>query len=257
MNPGGMPPPQGPPRKKRYLFSFIIVVLLVGLVSAMVSTYLVFQLLGDRDGAQAAREPVQATEPGLKTGETLPAAATDPRPDTESATAESGTSTMDQTVDAAAQVTIEPDQVDATSPAEAVAGGQAAIAEELAIEVPDAIYEEQPADPETQLDAVPVAPAETGTTVVVDTPPSQPAPSPSYASYATNPEIWRRLDEFEIRGIMSRGAKVLIFDSRTQKARTYTPGDLIDGALSLRVAKILSGEIQFTDNEGSIFTKAF
>ena len=88
-------------------------------------------------------------------------------------------------------------------------------------------------------------------------PPVVEKPAPQVASLGNDPLVWNRLEELEIRGIMSGGAKVLIFDSRTNKARAYKPGDLVDGALSLKVSSISNAAINFVNDDGSIFPKPF
>ena len=256
MDPGGMPPVQQPPKKKRYLFSFIIIVLLVGLMSALVSTYLVLQIMGDDETAQAEQPSVQPDQAATGPGTVASGVVEIPEivnPETAAVGAEATT----EAIDVASAIAKEAALVDAEAAEVAIPTGQP-IAEELPISVPEAVVQEQQASIEAAIsEPAPAAPVEAEPEPVAVLPVTEPSATPTYASGSTNPEIWRRLDEFEIRGIMSRGAKVLIYDSRTEKARTYTSGDLIDGALSLRVATISSGEIQFTNNEGSIFTKAF
>lgn len=93
--------------------------------------------------------------------------------------------------------------------------------------------------------------------VVSAPPPVVEEPAPQVALPGNNPLVWNRLQELEIRGIMSGGAKVLIFDTRTNKARAYKPGDLVDGALSLKVSSISNSIINFVTDDGSIFPKPF
>jgi hypothetical protein len=72
-----------------------------------------------------------------------------------------------------------------------------------------------------------------------------------------NPAVWARLQELEIRGIMSGGNKVLIFDLSTGKTKSYQPGDILDGSLALKIASIDPSAILFEDYAGSIHTKSF
>jgi hypothetical protein len=206
-------PQQKPPRKRRFLFGFIMAVLIVGLFSTGVSTYLVYQILGtdkseEAGNAQAAR-PVE-----VATTQADPATATTP------------------------------------PPAETVKVQEPVVEKE--------VTEVVKAAPTTPVEA-PVAQQPVPQEIVAPPPVVEvPAPEPAVVQAAgTDPSTWNRIDEFEIRGIMSRGEKVLIFDARNQRSKTYRPGDLIDGALSLRVASITTNVITFENNDGAQFRKSF
>jgi hypothetical protein len=69
--------------------------------------------------------------------------------------------------------------------------------------------------------------------------------------------IWARLEQIEIRGIMSGGSRVLIFDTATGKTKSFQPGEMLDGALGLKVASIAPSTIIFEDHGGSPHTKSF
>lgn len=206
-------PQQKPPRKRRFLFGFIMAVLIVGLFSTGVSTYLVYQILGtdkseEAGNAQAAR-PVE-----VAATQADPATATTP------------------------------------PPAETVKVQEPVVGKE--------VTEVVKAAPTTPVEA-PVAQQPVPQEIVAPPPVVEvPAPEPAVVQAAgTDPSTWNRIDEFEIRGIMSRGEKVLIFDARNQRSKTYRPGDLIDGALSLRVASITTSVITFENNDGAQFRKSF
>jgi len=72
-----------------------------------------------------------------------------------------------------------------------------------------------------------------------------------------NAAMWARLEELEIRGMMSGGTKVLIYDSASGKTRSFVEGDLIDGTLGLRISSIQSNSIVFEDYGGNELTKSF
>jgi len=206
MQGGQSHPPQKPPRKRRFFFGFIVAVLIVGLFSTGVSTYLVYQILG-----------------------------TDKKEETGNAQDEKST-----------EVTATPvDPVTATTPpVEEAVKPQEPVPEKVVTEVVEVA-------PKTPVEA-PVAEQ------TVAQPPAVEVPAPAVVQVVgTDPAIWSRIDEFEIRGIMSRGEKVLIFDSRNQKSKAYKPGDLIDGALSLKVASITTSVITFENNDGAQFRKSF
>ncbi len=258
MHPGNVPPTPKPPRKKRYLFGFVVSILVVGLLSALLSTYLVLQLIGP-DGESAQPVPEKVIEQAQPVPDTPPEA-------TDVGAVATQEETENQIADPIEPAgNPEPDSPEAPvaetaqSATETTSESQQPIAEELVIDVPDAVASE----PTAESEAAPVADAsqpeqgESQSVTPADPTPPEPVQVKQYATSESNPQVWLRLEDFEIRGIMSGGAKVLIYDNRSQRARTYTPGDLIDGALSLRVAAISSSEIQFTNNEGSIFTKVF
>jgi cytoskeletal protein RodZ len=203
------PPSQGEhyqtPRKKKrgYLWGFLMAVLLVGLFSAIVSTFLVYQILGDETGETASKESPAET----------------------SAPVEAGTVWEKLPEEPASEPVVASVSADATEPA---------------ITTPVAAVETvEPAKP-----VEPVAAAVEQT--VTAAPPAKP-----------NPAVWARLQELEIRGIMSGGNKVLIFDLSTGKTKSYKPGDILDGSLALTISSIESGEILFEDYGGTIHTKSF
>lgn len=215
MQGGHSHPPQRPPRKRRFLFGFIVAVLIVGLFSTGVSTYLVYQILGtdkaeDSGNAEAANTVDVAAAPAE------PAPAPTPSAGEPVTTAEPEPATVVTEVVEAAP----------TTPVEAPVVQQPVQAEPV-VEPP-----------------------------VVEAPPPEPA-IVREAVAGTDPSVWNRIDDFEIRGIMSRGEKVLIFDAKNQKSKTYKPGDLIDGALSLKVASITTSVITFENNDGAQFRKSF
>lgn len=206
----GMPmePQQKPPKKKKkYLFGFILSVLVVALLSTVVSTYLVYQILGEDKEVSTTQElgttPTQPVVPVKE--EVVPEPiAKEPEPETLAKT----------------EIQVE------------------TVPEPIPTPEPEPVPEPEPP-------------------VVSAPPPVVEESAPQVASVGNNPLIWNRLQELEIRGIMSGGAKVLIFDTRTNKARAYKPGDLVDGALSLKVSSISNSIINFVTDDGSIFPKPF
>jgi hypothetical protein len=203
------PPHYSPPRRKRsYLWGFLLAVLLVGLFSAIVSTYLVYQVLGSGE---------QAESDG---GTPAPIASNaDPQVTSEIASPGIEQKTVNQTASSAPpedRTAPEPDPASMNSPS--TAASLAGVESEEA--------------------TAPVASA-------------RPTATP------TNREAWERLQSLEIRGIMSGGTKVLIFDLVTGKTRSYTPGEIIDGALGLKVSSIDPNVISFEDYDGATLTKPF
>jgi hypothetical protein len=216
----GMPmePQQKPPKKKRYLFGFIMSVLVFALLSTMVTTYLVFQILGEDKGSDSNGTQV-AEVSTVQELETTPAQPVVPQKE---------------------EVVPE------------------AIAEEpVPVLAETEVQEESVPAPLTTPEAKPVPVSEPPVVSAPAPPPVVEKPAPQVALLGSDPLVWNRLEELEIRGIMSGGAKVLIFDSRTNKARAYKPGDLVDGALSLKVSSISNAAINFVNDDGSIFPKPF
>lgn len=80
---------------------------------------------------------------------------------------------------------------------------------------------------------------------------------PITSSSGANPAVWNRLQNLEIRGVMSGGEKVLIQDLRSGRTKRFGPGDMVDGTLGLRITTITLSEIVFTDYDGSQYTKSF
>ncbi len=218
----GMPtaPQQKPPKKKKYLFGFVLAVLVVALLSTAVSTYLVYQILGEDEGSGS--EGAAPTE--------------------EVATAQ--------------ELETTPPQLVAPEKEEVV---PEPIAEELEPEAlaKTDIQEETVPEPIPTPEPKPVPEPEPPVVTAPTPPPVVEEPAPQVALLGNNPLVWNRLQELEIRGIMSGGAKVLIFDTRTNKARAYKPGDLVDGALSLKVSSISNTVINFVTDGESIFQKPF
>ena len=217
--------PAKPPRKRRYLFGFVVAVLVVGLFSTLISTYLVYQILGKdapEKGSVAGNSPVS---------EVLPPAESAPAP-----------------VKAEASSTPQAEQAMVAETQETFAATAAGAPE--------------PSQAEVTPPPTPVPTPEPVVTQPAPLPP--PAPAPVQVAAAPGPEafpeVWNRLQDFEIRGVMSGGGKtpkVLIYDLKTQKSRSYRPGDLIDGALSIKVAVISEGTIDFENHAGARFSKAF
>lgn len=194
-----VPHHEPPKRKRRYLWGFLMAVIIVGLFSALVTAFLVHMILGDQAGTTAA--------------------------------------TTQQT-----PVTPETEQVWEKLPAEAEASNPATQDQPAMVAASEAATPENPAQP---AQAAQEQPEPEGVKPVLK-PTSKP-----------NPAVWARLQELEIRGIMSGGNKVLIFDLSTGKTKSYEPGDILDGSLALTIASIETDEILFEDYGGSIHSKSF
>jgi len=198
----GHPPPA--PRKRNYLWGFLMSVIIVGLFSAGMSTFLVYYILGDeKPAAEAAQaKPVAAQVAQVEpVAEPLPAeAAPEPAPVPEKVSTPTG-------------------------------GTQA----------------------EPVLKEAPVTKAAPPPAVTPEVPPSATPPPPG----PTNPAVWARLQELEIRGIMGGGTKVLVFDLSTGKTKSFVEGDLVDGPLGLQIVTLKPNAIVFKDYDGFEYTKSF
>lgn len=100
----------------------------------------------------------------------------------------------------------------------------------------------------------PVAMDEPAAAPVADSRTSSTRPAPEARA---NPEVWARLEEFEIRGIMPGGSKVLIFDKRTSQSQTFRTGDMLDGTLGIRLGNLSPNQIEVEDYGGYTYTKSF
>ena len=217
----GVPVPPGSPpqpRKKRnYLWGFLMAIIFVGLFSAVVSTFLVYQILGPEEASTKA-------EPAAETAVLAEAA------------------TPESPVITAPEPSAEPQLEPSAQPAEPATTPPASPAAEAPVEAVDAIVAAEPVE-------VPV--------VEAPAPPAAPAPTVAAVAAVSNPAIWTRLELLEIRGIMSGGTKVLIHDLANGKTKAFTTGELLDGALGLRIAQIKPSAILFQDNGGYSYTKTF
>lgn len=214
-------PQPKPPKKKRYLFSFILAVLVVALLSTLVSTFLVYQIVGDDDSAR-----LESSQP-QQLAMTTPAEPPIQEPE------------VKQEIAAAPETAVLPGE---TAPSVATS---------------QEMEPESAAQPLMEAQPEPVAAVPEPVVAAPQTLPVVEEPVAKLASYENNPLIWNRLQDLEIRGIMSGGTKVLILDTKTNKTRAYQPGDLVDGALSLKVSSINDKTINFENNDGYIFPKSF
>lgn len=126
------------------------------------------------------------------------------------------------------QPSVDPSDVAATTPAAASPPEPAAVSQQ---------------EPPTEPPAVQQPPAET-------TPPPGPPTPP-------NPAVVARLMELEIRGIMSKGTRVLIFDQATGKTKAYASGEALEGPMGLVVETISNSSIKFKDYAGQFHSKSF
>ena len=195
----GVPaPPQQPPKRRNLLWGFLIVIIFVGLFSAGMATFLVYQILGPCETEQATGP----SSPPASTAATVP----------------------DTSGEAPVQQQQTPPAPTAKLPAPA---------EENAIA----------ASVETSPAPAMVIPPLSGQG------PAEPGPAEG--------AVWERLAQLEIRGIMSGGSRVLIFDKATGKTKAFEPGEALEGPLGLKVATISPSAIVFQDHGGVPHSKSF
>lgn len=202
----GAPQPHPQPHKRHNtMWGFLIVIIFVGILSAGMATFLVWQILdpGDSD-ATAADQPEGAQAPAEVVVETTA-----------------------------------PQEM----PVQAPAGN-----------VDEAIQPLAESQPEPPAAAPPIEPVASRIPPIVE---EEPVVLTKPAVGKPNPEVWNRLEKIEIRGIMSGGAKVLIYDIAAGKTKTLAPGDMFDGGLGLKVASISTNAIVFEDHGGIQHTKSF
>ena len=197
-----------PPRRRGYLWGFILALLLVGLFSSILATFFVWQILGPDEKPAPAAQIVQAAPET----QAPPTVAMNPAPAIQAPVS---------TPEATAPLAVE--EVPAPEPV--------AVVEQTAVAMP----------PE------PPAPA------------AQPEPVAAVPGKASPPDaaVRTRLQELEIRGIMSGGTRVLIFDTSTNRAKAYRPGEIVEGPLALTISAISQSIIEFEDYAGSKYTKSF
>jgi hypothetical protein len=270
----GVPPqqPQPSPNRRRYLWGFILSILIVGLFTTTLSTFLIYQILGEEEkkadkSGQSRLETVsenvgelaEVVETATSTEDSLapsPETAVSPVPVTsEQATATEQVVSKPEVAKAApTQVAAQtplppPQQVKAPEPvSQAQPQPQPAAVEQVASQAPASTPQAQ---------AQPAAQQVTAAVALAAEPVAAPQVVAAPPAPVENPAIWGRLQNIEIRGIMSGGTKVMIFDADNNKTKTYRPGDLFDGTLSLKVAEISPAAIIFEDHGGFRYTKSF
>lgn len=85
-------------------------------------------------------------------------------------------------------------------------------------------------------------------------PPEKPAPD---NSPKPDKEIQEYLTALEIRGIMSGGQKILLYDPETGKSSTYDSGSTISRTPEIKIRRISGTAIYFVDNAGFTYIKRF
>ncbi|MEX0321067.1 MAG: hypothetical protein AB3N63_02840 [Puniceicoccaceae bacterium] len=275
----GIPPqqPQPSPNRRRYLWGFVLSILVVGLLTTTLSTFLIYQILGEEENKGDKSDQSRLETVSDNVGELVEVVKT--------ATSE------EPAAEPVAEAAVQPEPVAPVEPAAVEpAPAQPEVAQtQVPVEPANATPSPTPvpeavAQPQQQQPAAQPAVAETAPTPVsqpapqpvVAQPESQPAQQPVANPIATpaepavvpvavaaapppveNPAIWGRLENIEIRGIMSGGTKVMIFDADKNRTKTFRPGDLFDGSMSLKVATISPSAIIFEDNGGFRYTKSF
>lgn len=227
------PPDKG--KHRSFVWGFVVAVLIIGLVTSLLATFFVWQILG-------TDEPVQATEPAI----VEQAPVKEPVPDPATPTVSEPDATAAVTPEAAPLIP-EPDQVVATAIPQEQPGPVAQAAP------PTTNLPEPTSTPSAQaVETQTSTPAENQVPVAV----SPPEPQPS-APRPPDPAVVTRLQQVQIRGIMSGGIKVLIQDEFTGRTRAYRVGESLEGTMGLVVVGITPNTIQFRDYAGSIHTKSF
>ncbi|KAF0093157.1 MAG: hypothetical protein E1N59_3072, partial [Puniceicoccaceae bacterium 5H] len=107
------------------------------------------------------------------------------------------------------------------------------------------------------------------TTAPVTTPAPEPnppqvvvAPSTAHPTPAPTPATPRKviqayLDEVQVRGVMSGGSKILLFDPTAGRSRAFAQGDLLSADPQIEIAEIKLNQIIFTDDAGVTYVKRF
>ncbi len=253
----GVPPQQPPPssNRRRYLWGFILSILIVGLFTTTLSTFLIYQILGEEEQKAKKTDQSRLETVSDNVGELVNVVQT-------------ATSEKTPPTPAAAEPVVQPEPVPVAEvappkipPPQPQPEVVQAIAPPVAVEVP-VNPTPQPAAvpesaPEPQQQPTEIEPMVEEPVAAATQPAAIPQQVPVTSGPVENPATWGRLQNIEIRGIMSGGTKVMIFDADNNKTKTYRPGDLFDGTLSLKVATISSSAIIFEDHGGFRYTKSF
>ncbi len=112
--------------------------------------------------------------------------------------------------------------------------------------VPPVLSSTSPAPTETAhtAPATPAAAAPAAPETV--TPP--PAPDPLIAAH---------IAQLEVRGVMTGGSKILLFDPAESRSRAFSAGDQVNDQMGLVIEDISARTITFVDHAGAIYTKGF
>lgn len=235
----GSPKPPGKEQKRNrsFIWGFIAAILIVGTVSTLLATFFVWQII-EKPERESTPPPAEDQGGSPVVSESPPPAAVNP--------------------------------IEATSvnpPVERFPSEPAP--EETALPDKPSLSLADVSDPGPDASETPVgqqpppaSPEASGTGKSEKTDQAEPSPPPHDVGsegrpLPPNPDVIARLQELEIRGIMSGGSKVLIFDSATGKTRAYRAGESLSGSMGLEVVEITPSTIQFKDYEGRLHTKSF
>jgi hypothetical protein len=122
--------------------------------------------------------------------------------------------------------------------------------------VPEVVVLESPPTPQ-QAEAIPTQSDPAAKPVPVPEPEVVEPAEPIKPALPPDPAVIARLMELEIRGIMSGGTRVLIFDQFSNRNKAYRVGDSLEGPMGLVVENISNSSIKFKDYAGQIHTKSF
>jgi hypothetical protein len=82
-------------------------------------------------------------------------------------------------------------------------------------------------------------------------PPAPPPPPPP------DPAVEAFIASLEVRGVMTGGQKILLFDPTEQRSRAFSADDIVGAAWGLRVTRIGHQRLELTDERGASYTKRF
>ena len=173
-----------PPRRSRlrYLWGFLLSVLIVGILSTAFTSFFIWQLLEEEEAPQPpARESVAA--------------------------------------DNSVPETPLPEKEPSPAPTEDLSG-----------------------------EAPPLEPLSSPPSTHTEPPPPPQPPDPAVVA---------RLLELEIRGVMSGGTRILLYDQATDLTKAYRKGEALEGSVELTIEIISETSIEFKDHAGNLHTKSF
>ncbi|MDP0500685.1 MAG: hypothetical protein Q7P63_11360 [Verrucomicrobiota bacterium JB022] len=84
-----------------------------------------------------------------------------------------------------------------------------------------------------------------------------PAAAPEPTRTTQLPEVAAYIANIEVRGVMSGGSKILLFDPAAERSRAFAVGDVVSLNPQITIAEIAANQVKFHDHGGVTYTKRY